>query len=41
MKQLPNIFNQYSELFGQEPAGAVCVYDSRIVDKRCLYTWVS
>ncbi len=41
MKQLHNILNQYSAWFGQEPAGIVCAYDSEIVDKRCLYTWVS
>ncbi|WP_318848630.1 hypothetical protein [Chryseobacterium sp. JV558] len=41
MKQLHNIFNQYSRLFGQEPAGVLCILDSEIVDERCLYTWVS
>lgn len=41
MKQLHNILNQYSELFGQEPAGTVCAYDREIVNKRCLYMWVS
>lgn len=41
MKQLHNIFNQYSELFGQEPVGKLCILDSEIVDERCLYTWVS
>ncbi|PWN60408.1 hypothetical protein C1634_015785 [Chryseobacterium viscerum] len=41
MKQLHNIFNQYSRLFGQEPTGVLCIFDSEIVDERCLYTWVS
>lgn len=41
MKQLRNILNQHSTGFGQEPRGMVCAYDSEIVDKRCLYTWVS
>jgi len=41
MKQLHHILNQYSELFGQGPVGTVCILESEIVDKRCLYTWVS
>lgn len=41
MKQLRNILNQHSAGFRQEPAGIVCAYDSEIVEKRCLYTWVS
>ncbi|AYZ10708.1 hypothetical protein EGY05_01525 [Chryseobacterium arthrosphaerae] len=41
MKQLHNIFNLYSELFGQKPAGGLCILGSEIVDERCLYTWVS
>ncbi|PRB84827.1 hypothetical protein CQ022_00650 [Chryseobacterium culicis] len=41
MKQLHSIFNQYSRLFGQEPTGVACILDRGIVDKRCLYTWVS
>ncbi|WP_312287697.1 hypothetical protein [Chryseobacterium gleum] len=41
MKQLHNIFNQYSRLFGQEPTGVACILESGIVDKRCLFTWVS
>lgn len=41
MKQLHSIFNQYSKLFGQEPTGVACILDRGIVDKRCLYTWVS
>ncbi|SFK34205.1 hypothetical protein [Chryseobacterium indologenes] len=41
MKQLHNIFNQYSRLFGQEPVMSLCILDLEIVDKRCLYTWVS
>lgn len=41
MKQLHNILNQPSVIFGQEPTGTVCVFGSEIVDKRCLYTWVS
>ncbi len=41
MKQLHHIFNQYSRLFGQEPKGSLCIYDREIVDKRCLYTWIS
>ena len=41
MKQLHNIFNQYSELFGQDPAGVLYILGSEIVEERCLYTWVS
>ncbi|WP_262912507.1 MULTISPECIES: hypothetical protein [unclassified Chryseobacterium] len=41
MKQLHSIFNQYSGLFGQEPVGSLCILDNEMVDKRCLYTWVS
>lgn len=41
MKQLHNILNECSAGFRQEPAGIVRAYDIEIVDKRCLYTWVS
>ncbi|MDR6528226.1 hypothetical protein J2787_003645 [Chryseobacterium rhizosphaerae] len=41
MKQLHNIFNLYSRVFGQEPISPLCIIDGGIVDKRCLYTWVS
>lgn len=37
MKQLHNIFNQYSRLHGQEPKGCVCIFDSEFMDERCLY----
>ncbi len=38
MKQLLNIFNQSSGVYGQEPKGFVCLNESGFVDKRCLYT---
>lgn len=41
MKQLHNISNLDSRLYGQGPKGYACMLDSEFIDKRCLYTWVS
>ncbi|KQT17081.1 hypothetical protein ASG31_12075 [Chryseobacterium sp. Leaf404] len=42
MKHLQNIPNQYSTLKGLEPKGILMLcHDHELVEKRCLYTWVS
>lgn len=41
MKQLHNKSAQYSRLHRQDPMILACITDSGVVDKRCLYKWVS
>lgn len=41
MKQLHNISNQFSRVYGIQPQGLVCLLDREFMNERCLYMWVS
>ena len=41
MKYSQHISDQFSGLHGQDPKGCECFLANGIVEKRCLYQWVS